>query len=211
MTLRQIIIIWTICLFSCRDNSQKISVDKTTDSTKTENAKRIEPDLSDIKTPAGNIIKYKRTGDNFQIQWFQDGQLQTFVDTFQVYGAEIWIPRFEDENENFVILRAGCGSNCWFEFFLPLKRGLTAKSIDNPLAFDIKQNYVAYVVDSLEILNFKTDKLQKFPLDSCTSDVMPYICIDTIYFGIKSLSYKWDHSARWDYTPKKARQLRIKI
>lgn len=202
----------TICFYSCSDSSQKIPADKIQDSTKTEITKRIEPDLSDIKTPAGNIVKYKRTGDTIQIQWFQDGQLKTFSEmNFSVYDAEIWIPRFEGENDDFVILRAGCGSNCWLELFLPLKNGLTARWVDNPLACDLKQNYVAYVIDSLEILNFKTDKSQKFALDSCTSDVMRYICIDTIYFGNKTVSYKWDQSAKWDYTPRKARQLKINI
>jgi hypothetical protein len=130
---------------------------------------------------------------------------------FAVYGADIWIPRFENEDKNFIILWAGCGSNCWLELILPLKKGLTARWIANPLAYDLKQHYVAYVVDSLEILNFKSNKLQKFALDSCISDVNPYLCIDTIYFGNKSVSYKWDYSAKWDYTPKNTRLLKVKI
>jgi hypothetical protein len=214
MTLRHIIFFSTIYFYSCNDSSEKISADKIQDTAKTEIIKRTEPDLSDITTPHGNPIKFKRNGDNFQVQWVQNSRLKTFTEyEFEVYGANSWLPRFQDENQEYVLMRAGCGSPCWLGLFLPLTGDRSAKLIHEYLAYDLDQNYVAFLADdsdSLEVLNLKSARSERFKLATCKAAFKGW-CIDTIFFEGQTLKFSWDSVVNWQKKEKALKKLKISI
>jgi hypothetical protein len=64
-SFKQIIIFSTLCFTSCQAEQKEVPIKNMNNLTETISTKRIEPDLSDFKTPGGNIIKYKRTGEHF--------------------------------------------------------------------------------------------------------------------------------------------------
>lgn len=214
MKFELLIIFFAICLCSCEEYPPKTSANKVRDTTKSAEVKKIEPDLTDVKTALGHIIKYKRTGDSFQVQWFQNGQLKTLTGCeFQVCSADAWIPRFKSENENYLLLKAGCGNPCWMGFFLPLNGDQQPNVIHEYLAYDLDQNYVAqinYDLDSIEVLNLKSNKTQRFKTGNCKSAFKGY-CFDTMYFDKKCLKYSWDSAVDWSSKTKRIIKLKLKI
>lgn len=149
--------------------------------------------LSPIKTPSGRTIKFKTVGKYFYVQWDNNHSLQTLDYKFQTDGADAWFPRFKNESDNYIFLRAGCGSPCWIGIFLPLYKDGKPEIINEYLSYDLDKHYVAYFnydIDSMEVFNLLTKKKQTFRTGKCESDFKGS-CVDTIYFKDNYLYCKW--------------------
>jgi hypothetical protein len=145
-----------------------------------------------LTTPNGNTFKFITNEGLFQLQWNQNGKWKHLEYKFQVNGPDSYKPKFVAENDKYVLLRAGCGNPCWIGFFFPLKENKTAIIINEYLAFDLDQDFVARISNEnkLQILNLKTYKVETIITPKCESEFIPY-CIDTIYFQKKQLKFKW--------------------
>lgn len=180
-------ILLAIIFLSCKD---KIHIENNSSNGL---IKKHKSHLDDIKTPNGNIIKFKTIGNQFELQWNCNGKTRVLSETFDLNGSKSWYPKFVDESESYIFLRAGCGSPCWQGFFLPINKQGKEIIIHEYLAVDLHQNYVAYINydnNTLEVLNIKNDKKQSFTIGKCNSAFTGY-CIDSIYFEKDKLNYKW--------------------
>ena len=149
--------------------------------------------VDDFKTPLNRDIKFKKIGDQVFLQWYCEGELRTYEEPFDLKGAEAWIPWFIVENNDYILRKAGCGSPCWNGYFLPLKKSLKFKIINEYLVFDPAQNYVAkinYNTDLIEVENVVTSKTQSIKTEKCEAAFKAF-CIDTIYFTPKKIVTKW--------------------
>lgn len=169
--------------------------------------------LSDMVTPNGNVIKFKKIGEQSYLQWNRENKLETLDHPFDLNGADAWLPRFVSENDNYLLFRAGCGSPCWTGFFLPLNKNGNIITINEYLAYDLNQNYVAYInydTDNLEILNIASGKKQSLVIGNCDSAFKGH-CIDTIYFKQKKMYYKWNANADFESKQNSLIELVLKI
>lgn len=150
------------------------------------------PEKTEVKTPKGNSFRFKTKGTKFLLQWRQGDQFKTLDYTFDTEGADSWLPYLVEENQDFLVVRAGCGSPCWTGFFLPLKNKLSVAIINGYIAYDLYNNYVAYFnkADDLEVLNLKNGKTQSWETQTCKF-LFKNPCIDTLYFRKNSVYYKW--------------------
>lgn len=149
--------------------------------------------IDNFKTPLNRKIQFKKIGNKAFLQWYCEGKLQTYKEPFDLEGAQTWIPWFIAENNDYILLKSGCGSPCWIGYFLPLKKSLKLKIINEYLAFDPTQNYVAkinYDTDSIEVENIITSKIQSIKTEKCEAAFKAY-CIDTIYFIPKGIITEW--------------------
>ncbi|WP_291098724.1 MULTISPECIES: hypothetical protein [unclassified Flavobacterium] len=169
--------------------------------------------LEDMVTSNGNVIKFKKIGEQSFLQWNRKNKLETLDYPFDLNGADAWLPRFVAENDNYLLFRAGCGSSCWTGFILPLNKNGNVTTISEYLAYDLNQNYVAYLnydTDNLEVLNIASGEKQSFTTESCDAAFKGY-CIDTIYFKQKKICYKWTTNANQDSKRNSLIELVLKI
>jgi hypothetical protein len=149
--------------------------------------------FKDKKTHLGSTVKLKIVTDSsYQIQWGDSLNLRTYPLQFPLDGHETWIPRFIDENKNYIVLRQGCGNACWVGYFLPLRDSVKPEMIHEYLGYDLDNSLVAFVKDTstIEIVNIKTGQTEDHRTDGCTSAFLGY-CIDSLSIKNKILKYKW--------------------
>lgn len=204
--MKTIIIAVAFLFISCGNKSHEHSVIEK--KTKTKN----HLVLADITTPNGNIIKFKKIGQQCFLQWNREYKLETLDYPFNLNDADAWLPRFVAENNNYLLFRAGCGSPCWTGFFLPLNTNGNVTTISEYLCYDLNQNYVAYINDTnnLEVLNITSGEKQSFITGNCNSAFNGY-CIDTIYFKQKKIYYKWNANADFESKQNSLIELVLKI
>ena len=98
----------------------------------------------------------------------QDNQLKTLDSAYySIEEGQAWTPVFVQENEDYIVLQAGCGSPCWIGIFLPLHNNDQPKVINEYLAFNLKSALVASINnDSIEkigeTLKVSPVKIQKW-------------------------------------------------
>lgn len=175
-------LLFLIILISCR---KKVSEENLTSKDFVQ--------IENFKTPLNRKIQFKKVKNKAFLQWYCEGELQTYKEPFDLNGAQSWIPWFLTENNDYILLKSGCGSPCWIGYFLPLKKSLKLKIINEYLAFDASQNYVAkinYDTDLIEVENITTSKIQPIQTEKCEAVFKAY-CIDTIYFKPKEITIKW--------------------
>jgi hypothetical protein len=149
--------------------------------------------LKTIKTPNGQIIKFKLINDSsYLVQWGDSLDLKTFPDTIYMDNHESWIPTFIAENKDYIVMSCSCGNPCWVGYFLPLRDSTKPKSIHEYLDFDIDNDLVAYIKDSksIEIINLKSNQTEIHKLNDCSS-AFPGYCIDSLSIKNRTLKYKW--------------------
>jgi hypothetical protein len=175
-------------------------------------AERIEKIES---TPLGNYFKFTlMTDSSCKIEW---GNKRTKKQSSrEYYFSEARQLHFDWENEDFLVLRAGRGSDAWFNVFLPLDSVGQDEIIENTLTQDKRRNLVVaefLATDTTMVIhNLKSKEFQYvIETDKCSSVFIHY-CIDTIAFIDKGLYYKWTLPNKLDDNPKRyERRVRIKI
>jgi hypothetical protein len=146
-----------------------------------------------VKTPNGVFIKLKINNDStYLIQWGDSLNLRTYPQRFEWDGHESRIPRFIDENKDFVVMRQSCGNPCWIGYFLPLIDSLEPRSINEYLDFDLNNNLVASIKETniIEIVNLKSNLTEDHKTKGCVSAFLGY-CLDSLSIRDKTLKYKW--------------------
>lgn len=149
------------------------------------------------KTRSGAIVRLKIVDDStYYIQWGNSTKMKTFPEKFNLEGAEAWIPRLIYENNDYLVMRGGCGNPCWVGYFLPLHEGSKPQMIHEYLGYDLENHLVAYVSDnSIEILNLKTNSIEVHKTKGCVSAFIGY-CIDSLSIKNRTLKYKWIPDSR---------------
>lgn len=145
-------------------------------------------------TKLGNTWQLIKTNDStFKIHWSSNNIARETTSEFDSFLSE----RFHlvMENADFIALRAGTGSDTWFDVYLPLKAKEKEFSLQNSLAYDDKNNFVAVeeIGDTImQIVNLKTKKRQPIieKPNSCSSAFNHY-CIKSVSFSNGILLYKW--------------------
>ncbi len=144
------------------------------------------------KSFLGATIGLKIVNDSsYLLQWGNSLNLKTFPDTFNLDGHETYIPKFIDENEDYIVMRKGCGNPCWIGYFLPINDSIKPISIYEYLDYDLENNLVAYINgNSIEIVNLKSKQTEVHGTKDCISAFIGY-CIDSLSIKNRILSYKW--------------------
>lgn len=165
-----------------------------------------------LKTPLGVTIEFKLINDsNYIIQWGNPTNLRTLPDTFNLDGHETWIPKFIDENKDYIVLRKGCGNPCWIGYFLPMNNSIKPMSVSEYLGYDLENNLIAYInVNSIEIVDLKTRQTETLKVEGCNSAFLGY-CIDSLSIKEKTLSYKWIPETKIESKEGKLRTEKIKL
>jgi hypothetical protein len=165
-------------------------------------------------TKFGNSWQLIKTSDStFKIQWTSNSRIKETTSEFETHLSE----RFHVvmENADFIALRAERGSDAWFDIYLPLNENEPAFSLENPLAYDEINNFVAVeeLGDTiLKIINLKTKHEQPIIEKSnpCSSAFNHY-CINSISFSNGSLHYKWTTPNKIDSNKYVEKKVIIKI
>ena len=131
-----------------------------------------------IQTPRNKIINFKLVNDScYVLQWGNRNNLRMLDDTFFLNIQESWQPRFISENQDYIVMRSGCGNPCWIGYFLPLDYSIDPIIISEYLDFDLDNDLVAYPSKSsngIEILNIRTKQKELHPLKNCNSAFVGY-------------------------------------
>lgn len=146
-----------------------------------------------VKTPLGAIFRLKIITDStYVIQWGDSLSLKTFPVAFYLDGHETWIPKFIDENKDYIVMRQGCGNPCWIGYFLPLDDSIKPGMFHEYLDYDLNNNLIVYVKSSkiIGITNIKTDQIEDHKIEGCTSVFLGY-CIDSLTIKNRILKFKW--------------------
>jgi hypothetical protein len=140
----------------------------------------------------GATLVLKIVNDSsYLLQWGDSLNLRTFPDTFNLDGHESWIPKFIDENEDYIVVRKGCGNPCWIGYFLPINDSIKPTSIFEYLDYDLESDLVAYIKDkNIEIVNLRSGQTEVHGTKDCISSFIDY-CIDSLSIKNRILSYKW--------------------
>ena len=101
------------------------------------------------------------------------------------------------ENENFIILQRGTGSEAWINLILPIKKNEKLFQTDQVLAFDsinniiVRQNYNSeeYPFQLINLKNLEKDSI-RFETKNCES-INIINCIDKVDFNEKTLIINW--------------------
>ena len=153
-------------------------------------------------TKKGKIIETKSIGKGYYLlEWGYRNGLKTFPDTFScIYPPSQ--PYFVEENNNYLVLRNGCGTNCWFIFFLPMYK-TQAKSFFKPLYYNIErdivitwlwQNDFSESTDTIIVTDLKKNKQEKIKIkDKCVYDIATEPCgsLKKIWVKNNVLYYDW--------------------
>ena len=120
------------------------------------------------------------------------------------------------ENNEFLVLKVGQGSDTWINIFLPLDNGEQEQVIGNALTKDKDKNLVVAEYPSSDttmiIHNLKTKEVQYIIETNKCGSAFNHYCIDTITFTNKGLYYKWTLPDKLDDNPKRYdRRVEIKI
>jgi len=189
MKVRIYFLFIALVVLSCSENNEK------TNETDTSKKTSLIKDTIILKTPSGRFVNLSREAGNFYVEWLQGNELMKLDSAFNdIERGHAWTPRFIIENENYIVLRAGCGNPCWAGIFLPLYKGGLAKVISEYIAINLDSELVAAIKgDSIEVMNLRSMKNQITYLGKCESAFHGY-CIDTAYFEGHKLIYEWKDS-----------------
>ena len=154
-------------------------------------------DLNNIRTPNGIQINYRLVDDSiYFIEWGKENNLRTLPDTFYCDAPAFTKPRFIEGNENYLVLRFGCGSLCWAGIFLPLNKDRTPQTIYYYYDYDLENDLVVYADSeeehaTISVKNLKTEEILKYKMEVECESAIPTYCIDSLSIQNGELYYKW--------------------
>ena len=147
-----------------------------------------------IHTQGDVTIEFFGEGeDTYEVRWSR-GSLhrstsQRITPTGGGEPAHLWW-----ESTQFVVLRQGCGSPCWFAIVLPLDPQEPDRLYLYPMAYDRQRNLLAYLGDDVRSVvaeNLVTHKTLTVPLTPMCSSLFPGWCIDDPTFLEDSIHLRW--------------------
>jgi hypothetical protein len=211
------LLILTICTISCNmrqtshaDNENLAKVGSSQRNFKAETIKQVSkgkkndqmklyPELEKRigiteSTPSGNYFKIILVTDSTcKVEW--GNRLIKRKSSKDFYFSEATRLYFEWENKNFLVLRAGRGSDAWFDTFLPLDVTSTDFKVENVLTQNKKNNMIVaeYIgTDTIMFIRNLTNGKTQYVLEDkkCGSSFNHY-CLDSIKLTNKGLYYRW--------------------
>jgi hypothetical protein len=214
--MRTILIIITCFLLTFCGSSKHVDLSTNSDSLIVDSIYGINTWINffkTTKTPKGVTVQLKVINDSsYLMQWGDSIDLKTYPDTFRLDGRETGLPRFKDENKDYILMHLGCGNPCWTGYFLPLKDNLKPKAISEYLDYDLDNNLIAYVKDSnvIGVINLKTNLTEDYIVNGCSSTFLGY-CIDSLSIKNGILKYKWIPDTKINTQKGEYRTEKIKI
>jgi hypothetical protein len=163
------------------------------------------------KTSAiGNFIMYHVANNSAFIEYGNKSFHRSLPDKYDCQTADSWIPKFQWDTYDYMVLHYGCGSPCWGILVLPLDSLTPIRNIMYDMAFDSINNQVAYLgcdnYNCLIIENLKTLKARRidFPFKTDHGEFMGY-WIDSISIKDNKLYYLYsdpnDNNVEKKHTP----------
>jgi hypothetical protein len=161
--------------------------------------KKIDSDLQkrievSEATPSGNYFKIiLATDSTCKVEW--GNKKLKRISSKDFYFSEARRLYFEWENKSFVALRAGRGSDAWFDAFLPLDNSSSDFTIENVLAENKEKNIIVAEYIGADTIMFMQNLLTKkihYVLETsrCGSGFNHY-CLDSIKIANGGLFYRW--------------------
>lgn len=150
----------------------------------------------DTVTKNGNFIKYHYKYDFVSLEYGNSTFHKILDNQFPCQKADSWIPSFQWESKDFLVLRYGCGSPCSGVWILPLDSVFNARNIMFELTYDPENNLIAYLDNDnftyLLIENLKTCQKKKieFPFKTDHGEFIGY-WIEDISLKDNKLYYKY--------------------
>lgn len=161
------------------------------------------------KSTNGNFILYHVANNSAFIEYGNKSFHRSLPDKYDCEIADAWMPHFEWDSHDFVILRYGCGSPCWGILVLPLDSVKPVRNLMYEMAFDSDNNLVVYLdcenYNSLIIENLKTYQARRieFPFKTDHGEFIGS-WIDSISIKDKKLYYQYsdpnDHNKKKTHT-----------
>lgn len=147
-----------------------------------------------------DFVKYNLQGDTiYNVEWGNETTNNKSITKFDVLGSGVL--GLLDRDENTIILSQGCGTACVYYVILPLKQNALEKVYYFAMAYDLKNNLIAYVPEDdgvfIRVENFITGETMNVREDNLCSASFKRDCIDTIYFKKGSLAIKWQ-GGKWE-------------
>ncbi len=154
--------------------------------------------LKDINTPNGKIVKFEIKNDStYTIKWGKEENLQILNKQFYCDAPAITKPNFVEEDENYIVMRFGCGTSCWGGIFLPIQEEESPETILYYYDYDLKNDLVAFLdsqaqTATISVLNLKTKQKYEYPIKPECESAIPTYCIDSISISNRELYYRWN-------------------
>lgn len=171
---------------------------------------KIENILNDKKT--GIFIRYIYTDENhYKIEWGNREIKRISNDSYEVLGNGVL--SLEIYNKYGIVLRQGCGTECWYNIILTFNKKIKEKEIDCGFCYDLKNYLIVYanmdnpVITIENILNGKKQEI--FEYDMCQS-LNLVLCIDKCKIMNNYLYIKWQGS-KWTNKNPDFREKKVKI
>jgi hypothetical protein len=143
-----------------------------------------------------NFLQYHITDNSAFIEYGSYSFHQALPDKYDCQIPDSWIPKFEWDSRDFIVLKYACGSPCWGILVLPLDSVNPKRNIMYEMAFDSINNLVVYLggdnYDCLIIENLKTHQARRidFPFKTDHGEFIGY-WIDSISIKDNKLYYKY--------------------
>lgn len=118
------------------------------------------------------ITEYNVKNDYIAVEYGNKSFHGSLPDKYECQTADSWIPKFEWDTHDFMILTYGCGSPCWGILVLRFDSVNPIRNIMYDMAFDYENNLVVYLdcdnYSSIIIENLKTSQARRieFPFKS---------------------------------------------
>jgi hypothetical protein len=160
----------------------------------------------DTTSVNGNFLKYHVVDNSVFIEYGNNSFHRSLPDKYDCQITDFWIPKFEWDTHDFMILKYGCGSPCWGIFVLRFDSLNPVRNIMYDMAFDYDNELIVYLgnmdYNSLIVENLKTLQRIKieFPFKSDHGEFMGS-WIDSISIKNNQLYYKYSNPN--DYNEKK--------
>ncbi len=146
----------------------------------------------DTITPRGNFVKNVRTSqDSYYVSW-GNATIKRNLPPVRIDAASEF-PWLVNENENVLILRAGCGMPCWYATILPLDSVSAPFEVDFPLVYDMKNNLVVYsgVKDTIVWVENFLSRLHMPIVGKNCGSAFNFFCTDSVSIVDKQLYLRW--------------------
>jgi hypothetical protein len=151
-------------------------------------------------TKSGYTVTYEDfSAKYFKVKWGRQNDLRTFPDSFPSLCADNRIPTFDKETSNFIVLKYGCGSECWGAIVLPKDKNLKGRDIMYPIQVDTAKDILVFCDYkskglTIELLNLNTNKKKTINLTENCDNNFPLSFLDSSAIEKDFLFLKWRNS-----------------